>query len=439
MMLLLPLVASAYDAKINGIYYDFDTSDKTAMVTFLSSDPTVNRDAYSGDIVIPSKVTDDGVTYNVTGIRNSAFYYCSGLTSVTIPNSVTSLGGFAFGYCSSLQSVIIGDGVPAIGSSTFYKCFSLTSVTIGSSVTSINDGVFSYCYMLADIYCYAQNVPETKTNAFGYVDKSKITLHVPGASVHDYGTTLPWKTFKEIVSLDGVTLPMCAMPRIKVEGNRLTFSCATEGVTYQWSCSYTDTSNPDAPANVVVLEGTTRCVVSVYASKEGYQNSDVAKTVVELYIGRKGDMNGDGEVSISDAVGVVNMILNPDPIKHWLYGEDPNFEPPFQPGAWDAMAMRFSSVEGEHFPTIPDDVYFGLKTLVFDVSDVSDNFDLKVMNGWWSNTYYDHVKWVNGLNRIQITETMAQECAQGGGGQGKDLTLMLYSGTCTINGVYYEE
>ena len=127
-----------------------------------------------------------------------------------------------------------------------------------------------------------------------------------------------------------------------------------------------------------------------------------------------------------------------DPLqKFYIYGGDPVAEPPFKPGAWDAAAMRFSSTEGAHLPTISDDVYFGLKTLIFDVSDVTEDFDLKVMNGWWSNTYYDHVKWVSGLNELQITETLAKECAKGG--EGRDLDLMLYSGSMTLNSVYYEE
>ena len=124
-------------------------------------------------------------------------------------------------------------------------------------------------------------------------------------------------------------------------------------------------------------------------------------------------------------------------VKYYIYGADSEAEPPFTPGAWDAAAMRFSSTEGAHLPTIPDDVYFGLKTLIFDVSDVTEDFDLKVMNGWWSNTYYDHVKWHNGLNELQITETLANECAKGG--EGRDLDLMLYSGSMTLNSVYYEE
>ena len=124
-------------------------------------------------------------------------------------------------------------------------------------------------------------------------------------------------------------------------------------------------------------------------------------------------------------------------VKYYIYGgPDKPEDAPFQPGAWDAAAMRFSSTEGAHLPTIPDDVYFGLKTLIFDISD-ADGVDMKVMNGWWSNTYYDHVNWVNGLNELQITQTMADECAKGG--EGRDLDLMLYSGTMTLNSVYYEE
>jgi hypothetical protein len=128
-----------------------------------------------------------------------------------------------------------------------------------------------------------------------------------------------------------------------------------------------------------------------------------------------------------------------DPLqRYYIYGDPAKpEEAPFVPGAWDAAAMRFSSTEGAHLPTIPDDVYFGLKTLLFDVSDVTEDFDLKVMNGWWSNTYYDHVKWVSGVNELQITDVMATECAKGG--EGRDLDLMLYSGSMTLNSVYYEE
>lgn len=124
-------------------------------------------------------------------------------------------------------------------------------------------------------------------------------------------------------------------------------------------------------------------------------------------------------------------------VKYYIYGADPEKEPPFQPGAWQAADMRFSSTEGAHLPTIPDDVYFGLKTLIVDVSDASADCNVMVHNGWWSNTYISDWPLVSGQNELQITETMAKECAKGG--DGKDLQLLLKSGSFTLNSVYYEE
>ena len=176
-----------------------------------------------------------------------------------------------------------------------------------------------------------------------------------------------------------------------------------------------------------------------------------------LYLGNKKYASGDQQIKVGDDVIIAGHVhsygndvqtsdgkaylrsLNGHSMtaRFWIYGENPVSEPPFKPGTWDPIAMRFSSTDGAYLPTISDEVYYGLKTLIFDVSDVTDNFDLKVMNGWWSNTYYDHVKWVNGLNELKITETMAKECAKGG--EGRDLDLMLYSGSMTLNAVYYEE
>ena len=123
--------------------------------------------------------------------------------------------------------------------------------------------------------------------------------------------------------------------------------------------------------------------------------------------------------------------------KFYIYGEDPAKEPPFQPGAWDSPAMRFSSTEGAHLPTIPDDVYFGLKTLIIDVSDASADCNVMVHNGWWSNTYISDWHVVSGQNELQITETIVKECAKGG--EGRDLQLLLKGGSFTLNSVYYEE
>ncbi len=136
---LLPVVANAYDAEIDGIYYNF--SGNEAEVTYRNT----NYNSYSGAVVIPSTVTYSGETYSVTSVGNGAFYGCSGLTSVTIGNSVTTIGNFAFYNCSSLTSVTIPESVTTIGNYAFYNCSSLTSITIPSSVTSIGDHAFYCC------------------------------------------------------------------------------------------------------------------------------------------------------------------------------------------------------------------------------------------------------------------------------------------------------
>ena len=130
--------ASAYDVKVDGIFYNILKKAKYAEVT--SGDYK-----YRGDVIIPETITVDNVVYNVTSIGDWAFSECSGLTSVTIPNSVTSIGNRAFSGCSGLTSITIPNSVTSIGNEAFKGCSGLTSVTIPNSVTSIGFSAFSSC------------------------------------------------------------------------------------------------------------------------------------------------------------------------------------------------------------------------------------------------------------------------------------------------------
>lgn len=96
----------------------------------------------TGALTIPQTVTNNGVTYDVTAIGNGVFFGCSGLTSVTIPNSVTSIGYATFYGCTGLTSVDLGDSLTSIGDYAFYNCSSLSSFNIPNSVTYIGEWAF---------------------------------------------------------------------------------------------------------------------------------------------------------------------------------------------------------------------------------------------------------------------------------------------------------
>lgn len=287
-MMLLPLTASADAVEIDGIWYNLVNKAKTAKVT---RNPNLSQysGCYSGDIIIPSKVTYESIEYDVTMIDDNTFSSSYGLTSISMPNSVISIGNWAFAACShlesvtlsdnitsigidafsgcssiesivipdgvtvinmdlfynctNLKSVIVPDGVTNIQASAFYGCTSLasiiipntvsyidtgafgntglisinipnsvnriwgnvfkdcsnlTTVTIGTGLKNIDSNSFANCDELTDVYCFAESVPTTESNAFenSYVNFAK--LHVPAASVSSYSASAPWSGFGTI-------------------------------------------------------------------------------------------------------------------------------------------------------------------------------------------------------------------------------------------------
>ena len=193
---LLALLATtslwAYDFQSGDLYYNIPNSSVPYVEVTYQNWRSNNN--YSGltTATIPETVIYNGITYNVISIGANAFYGCSSLTSVTIPNSVTSIDSYAFCYCRSLTSVTIPNSVTLIGSEVFlgcsslsfpvynahcfaymptsyagaytipesikqivggafYGCSSLTSVTIPNSVTSIGSNAFEGCSSLTSI------------------------------------------------------------------------------------------------------------------------------------------------------------------------------------------------------------------------------------------------------------------------------------------------
>ena len=145
--LIVQSAMSFASTEIDGLYYDLDASTRTATVTYQSTTST-NYSSLASNLVIPSSVTADGVTYSVTTIGIEAFAYCTTLESIRIPASVTQVGENCFSSlvyspfykCTALKSVHFDDGTEPIvlGANYGYGLFDncpLEEVYIGRNIT----------------------------------------------------------------------------------------------------------------------------------------------------------------------------------------------------------------------------------------------------------------------------------------------------------------
>ncbi len=248
--------ASAYDCVVDGIYYNLNSSSQTAEVTYKEQFAA----SYSGSVTIPTTIKSDGVTYRVTSIGNLAFYGCDGMTSVTIPNSVGSIGNLAFSFCSSLISVVSEVKIP---------------FTFGNNAFS---NISSTCQL---------TVPNGKRDA--YIAQGWTTAVFQGGIVE-------------------AAKPKCATPEIiSFINGKLNMTCATEGATC-WTSFTPGQATPLSGTTVDAHDAFETLTVSVYATADGYEDSDVA-TATFPWANQTGDVNCDSHVNISDVTALVNIIL----------------------------------------------------------------------------------------------------------------------------------
>lgn len=172
----MPMTTLAYDISVNGIYYDLNTSNKSASVTYKTS----SYNSYYGEVVIPGTIICNGDLYTVSSISENAFRDCTNLDKVNIPSTIQHMGNYAFLDCTSLsdveiesidswlaikfsnlyanptyyshrlsindiiiEDVEIPESFSAINDYTFYNCSYIQSVRFSDSLKTIGD--FSFC------------------------------------------------------------------------------------------------------------------------------------------------------------------------------------------------------------------------------------------------------------------------------------------------------
>ena len=203
-IMLLSLQAMAYDFSYTyqgkTLYYKILAGSTNTLAVTYYSETAASNNHVSGDVVIPSSVEHNNVTYSVTSIGDSAFRNCSDLTSVSIPNSVTSIGHSAFRNCSGLTSVTLPYGVTSISGSAFRNCRGLTSVTLPNSLRIIDGEAFEGCRGLTSI-----TIPNSVTflggNAFwGCSGLTSVTLPNSFRTIAD-------GTFLGCSGLTSITIP----------------------------------------------------------------------------------------------------------------------------------------------------------------------------------------------------------------------------------------
>ena len=301
-------IASAEDFEVDGIYYNIlSTEDKTVEVTYRGSYSS-SYDEYSGNVVIPSSVIYNGNTYSVTSIGGWAFYDCSSLTSITIPESVTSIGGGTFPYCDVLTSIqvdaenpvydsrdncnaiihtesgelvagckntVIPNSVTSIGWYAFYYCSGLTSITIPEGVTSIGGRAFDGCSDLTSITSpnSVTSIGNEAFNACSSLESVYSQMNTPCDYPGDFGGS-----------------PVLYIP----SGTRDLY---IEQGWDDWASEIVEMGDTNGDGKISITDA-----VAIVNYILGNPSAN--------YVSEASDVNGDGRTSITDAVAIVNKILS---------------------------------------------------------------------------------------------------------------------------------
>ncbi len=246
----------------------------------------------------------------LTSIEDKAFYDCQSLVSVVLPSTITSIGKFAFFRCSKLENIDLPESLQSIDNQAF-RVSGLKTLFIPKNVTTIGVGITGYCQNLVSIVVDEENTKFKSTNGCNGIIQNGVALKAgcQYTKIPEGVKTIQAECFYNNSALETIEIPSTV---------NYVFSTAFHGCSNLTSMISKATTPPtlNSPFSVI----STDCVLTVpKGTKEAYilagwttketDSNGVFLRIEEAASTLKGDVNGDGKVSIADAVEVVNIIL----------------------------------------------------------------------------------------------------------------------------------
>ena len=245
----------------------------------------------------------------------SPFYRNTSLREVVITDKETEISANEFYGCTNLQNFTVGDGVTTFGDWAFSGCSSLKKLSFGSQLKTIGKEAFSDCVAVTEITSKATTPPTCGSMALDDINKWECTLNIPKGCSAAYQAAEQWKEFFFITEGEGgepvepetPEEKVCATPTISYINGELVFESETGGVVYH--STITDTDINSYETNKVQLNVTYN--ISVYATKEGYKDSEVAKaTLCWIDVEPKSEGLTDTDIANVKALPVVVQASN---------------------------------------------------------------------------------------------------------------------------------